>query len=570
MLAQSDTVPPDSSSPGPLGAASAAPPRNALFNGTVLLATAGRDVSFIMEPAAFSVKRVVRWTYSVGLAAFTTRLAMAGSMELTRVLADPVSSSSADSDASYADYLDSMLTVEFSGNVTLMARDYPGPGLSGNYDWMGVLSFTPNPVASAAGRRLLLGHPAGAAAAPKGGGAPVVCEGVSGGGSCPADYSGDGLANPYLTSGSGSTSRELQQAQGGSSSSSTLTGPVRGKVTIVEVDVTYPSVDADSVRGDNTSFLDTNGTVIIRPSSGVPQYLVPGWKKEGRSEPSDTAAPVRKGLPWWLIMVIVGGVLALLSLAVVCWLWVRKLRKRRREALAAAGGAGMRQGAVPVLIAVQQVPAQKQAGKGPPSRSASRMLRSKASVKNIAMHEGPEAPQLLIGAAAQDGGPWVPQSRRASDWFSEGDGISGPQQQVSAGPSRRVSRANSRVQQRPAMDALAAAEAALAAAHAAAAAAGLPPSAARRVSRGDSRVQRIQQQQQQQQQQQAASAALRRPALAHLQQLPGVRESSGGEAGTPVAPLPSDRRLRRRSFSSEAVAAAPEAPQRRLRRGTRG
>jgi hypothetical protein len=113
-----------------------------VLNGTWSLPVLG--TSFMVGPSNFTLKRHVAFMYDSNTAKFSSSLELSGTLDVSccasssspvaaaALLAGPPGSSSS-------------LAVAVTGQVTLSTATYPGPGLSGAYDWAGSLVLTPNP-----------------------------------------------------------------------------------------------------------------------------------------------------------------------------------------------------------------------------------------------------------------------------------------------------------------------------------------------------------------------------------------------------------------------------------------
>jgi hypothetical protein len=131
---------------------------------------------------------------------------------------------------------------------------------------------------------------------------------------------------PHNTGQEYKVGKQLHQSKASSGSGGPAWGgPIQGTFTAAEASTTMPTAAEDAARGDNTSWLDASGSIVV--TGPVPQFLLPPDKmRSGRS------AGVKAGSYVFWILVSIAVALGLAVLGLLCCLCVALARRRRRQA----------------------------------------------------------------------------------------------------------------------------------------------------------------------------------------------------------------------------------------------
>jgi hypothetical protein len=197
----------------------------------------------------------------------------------------------------------------------------------------------------------------------------------------------------------------------GSTSSSIVTLPMRGEVSVAETGMGYPSSDKDALRGDGMTWLDDAGQVQV--FGFVPKSVMPAWKL---NEPVSLSRAVKSVIPLWLVLAAVAALLLLIASCLGCWLVA--LARRKKEEEEGEGeederrGGGRRRKGVPVG---RPVSGARHKGRDPnhhrhQDHHNKPPVRSKPHVPSSVSHEGAEAPHVNV----EGGGGGRPAS---SGWW---------------------------------------------------------------------------------------------------------------------------------------------------------
>jgi hypothetical protein len=126
--------------------------------------------------------------------------------------------------------------------------------------------------------------------------------------------------------------RRLQQSGASSSRSSSGAvwgGSIQGTLTAAEASTTWPTAEEDAARGDNATWLDQSGSIVV--TGPVPQFLLPS-DKNLTGAARQAAAAVKPGTPLFWILVAVAVLLVVLLLGLACYLCIALRRRRQEEA----------------------------------------------------------------------------------------------------------------------------------------------------------------------------------------------------------------------------------------------
>jgi hypothetical protein len=337
---------------------------------------AGQDAPLALAlDGVLDLQRYIQWQYNGTASQFATQVNINASWLVAACSKETASSTTAADGESNG----TLLTV--TGPLQLVSTGYPGPGLTGQYQWAGQLRVSPNPwamLAPAANRRL---QQAGATGL---GGGPQVEQSSHNRQQQQQQEEEEEEGDTALLQDQQPQCRPQQQQQqqqeeeegvaesqaslecsvdeglGGSrqllasDSQDTVTVTVAGDVRVTEVTpVAVPSTAQDMLRGDDLHLLDADGSVVIVGAAVLPDSgaaAMPEWKRVGVTPVPESVTPGPGGYTGpALAGIAVGAVAAavvVVGLAVGGWrlIW-------RQTASASAGTAGTAAGGEAPAIA---------------------------------------------------------------------------------------------------------------------------------------------------------------------------------------------------------------------------
>lgn len=259
-------------------------PRDVVVNGSLMLSLLGQE---LLWPATqLQVRRTLAWTYSNYLRAFTASVALSGEVMVAVLGQGP--------GVWLAEHGREQLNCTLAGQAVLSSNTKPGPGLSGNYSWVGELALLPDPWAyfgettqdsSMKGRRQVL-------------------QGFASSG----DQKHSGGRGVLQANTSGVQHASLQ--------------PVSGDIHVKEHGTVAAAMVAGDKGSDGLRWLDSEGQVVV--AGYVPE--VPPPQQEQVADPV-----VFHFIPLWAWLALAAAFLLLLCSVLFCWLvLLRKQRAGRR------------------------------------------------------------------------------------------------------------------------------------------------------------------------------------------------------------------------------------------------
>jgi hypothetical protein len=208
--------------------------------------------------AVLDTQRLLQWQYNSSQGQFVTQVAINGTWQVEAG--------------------DTTTPVTVDGTLQLESSEWPGPGFTGEYDWGGELTLSPDPWS-------LLPKPA--------------------------------------------TAHRRQLL-------SSVRVDVSGAVVVKEISpVAVPSLLQDTQRSDNLNLLDADGSVVVVGAASLPASLLavaPAWKQAGVAA-APPAAPVSGYTGGAIAGMVVGGVAAgvVVMCLVVFGFWRLRMDAKKAE-----------------------------------------------------------------------------------------------------------------------------------------------------------------------------------------------------------------------------------------------